>query len=124
MTEVTHGKIKINIVQFVFPNPSNRSQWISCPRTHLFKVMAEVLHTNRTRNDKAYKELRKKGIITIKKDQEVRLTENDTVIQLLAIQKRIVYFEEKGKRHFPNMFNEDFILNKFTVKAGLLSDSV
>ena len=103
MTEISHGQIKINIVQFVFPNPSNKPQWISCPRTHLFKVMAEVLHTSRTRIDKAYKELRKKGIITIKKDQEVRLTENDTVIQLLAIQKRIVYFEEKGKRHFPEL---------------------
>ena len=86
--------------------------------------MAEVLHTSHTRINKAYKELREKGIITLKKDQEVRLTENDTVIQLLAIQKRIVYFEEKGKRHFPNMFNEDFMLNNFTVKAGVLSDSV
>ena len=124
LTEISHGQIKINIVQFVFPEPSNRPQWISCTRTHLFKVMAEDLHTSNTRIDKAYKELRKKGIITIKKDQEVRLTENDTVIQLLAIQKRIVYFEEKGKRHFPNMFNEDFMLNNFTVKAGVLSDSV
>ena len=124
MTEISHGKIKINIVEFVFPEPSNRPQWISCTRTHLFKVMAESLHISNTRIDKAYKELRKKGIITIKKDQEVRLTENDTVIQLLAIQKRIVYFEEKGKRHFPNMFNEDFMLNNFTVKAGILSDSV
>ena len=43
------------------------------------------------------------------------INENDTAIQLLAIQKRIVYFHEHGKKHFPNMFKKNFMINNFMV---------
>ena len=126
MTELSHGIIKANIVQFVWPSDSNKPQWTSCDRAHLFKTMASSLHTSNTRIDKAYKELIKKGIIKILKESgfrgsskhEVRINENDTAIQLLAIQKRIVYFESNGKKQFPNMFKEDFMLNNFAVEKG------
>ena len=123
MTELAHGTIKAWIVQFVWPHPDTTS---TCDRAHLFKIGAESLHTSNTRINKAYKELIKKGIIKIIKESgfrgsskhEVMINENDTAIQLLAIQKRITYFEKTGKKHFPDMFKEDFMINNFEVKNG------
>ena len=118
MTELSHETIKAWIVQFVWPYPD---QTATCDRTHLFKIGPESLHTSNTRINKANKELIKKGIIKIIKESgfrgsskhEIIINENDTAIQLLAIQKRITYFESNGKKHFPNMFKEDFMINNF-----------
>ena len=123
MTELSHGAIKAWIVQFIWPDPNSEP---SCDRAHLFKSGARNLSTSNTRIDKAYKELIKKKIITIKKESgfrgsskhEVMINENDTAIQLLAIQKRIIYFHDNGEKHFPNMFKKNFMINNFEVKNG------
>lgn len=125
LTELSHETIKAWIVQFVWPYPDQNA---TCDRTHLFKIGSESLHTSNTRINKAYKELIKKGIIKIIKESgfrgtskhEIIINENDTAIQLQAIQKRIAYFEKAGKKHFPNMFKEDFMLNNFEVKNDKL----
>ena len=134
MTELAHGTIKAWIVQFVWPNSNLASSQIpvTCDRAHLFKIGAESLHTSNTRINKAYKELIKKGIIKIIKESgfrgsskhEIIINENDTAIQLLAIQKRITYFETTGKKHFPNMFKEDFMINNFEVENGKLTGNL
>jgi len=123
LTELAHGTIKAWIVQFVWPYPDQNA---TCDRAHLFKIGAESLHTSNTRINKAYKELIKKGIIKIIKESgfrgsskhEIIINENDTAIQLQAIQKRIHYFEKNGKKHFPDMFKKDFMINNFEVKNG------
>lgn len=120
MTELSHGAIKAWIVQFIWPDPHSEP---SCDRAHLFKSGARNLSTSNTRIDKAYKELIKKKIITIKKESgfrgsskhEVMINENDTAIQLLAIQKRIVYFHNHGEKQFPSMFKKNFMINNFVV---------
>jgi hypothetical protein len=104
-----------------FSNLASSPIPVTCDRAHLFKIGAESLHTSNTRINKAYKELIKKGIIKIIKESgfrgsskhEIIINENDTAIQLLAIQKRITYFEKTGKKHFPDMFKEDFMINNF-----------
>ena len=129
LTELSHETIKAWIVQFVWPYPD---QTATCDRTHLFKIGPESLHTSNTRINKAYKELIKKGIIKIIKESgfrgsskhQVRLTENDTTIQLLAIQERIVYFEDKGRFHFSSISDEDFMLNNFDQNGDELTGNL
>ena len=120
LTERTHGDIKALIIEFIWPDSQHEP---TCERAHLFKSGARNWHVSNSRIDKAYKELIKKKIIKIKKESgfrgtskhEVMINENDTAIQLLAIQKRIIYQKEHGEKQFPNMFKKNFMINNFVV---------
>ena len=116
MDKYSHGDIKQLIISFIWPESKYEP---SCSRAHLFKSGARNWKVSYTRIDKAYKELIKKGIIKITKESgfrgsskhEVMINENDTAIQLLAIEKRIMYLNDHREKQFPNMFKKNFLIN-------------